>query len=293
MNKGVVVKPGWWCWLEAPVVRPGWSASPVFVEAVEPLKTGLNALRLFFIQTIHPVAARRRTVELRVVFRGQTHIVGTMKDEDGAIRTAVFTDPDFGWLETYCPLLWRRRPPAGPTWFVVGQPPSPGPTPSEYLQATFGREASQILSGAMADSFGSARHPMPPRRSSFVLDQTYNAFDSWMIARGFVPTVMEEKWFVYMEAGRLLFRRSWTGILVYDVEAQWRGDQLYLGQVQVNRDPEQYCETDDSYDSKLLLYLISAVLLGEYAPFPTQGTPAAEDVSLQAWSAAGKASLLD
>ncbi|MFN7022656.1 MAG: hypothetical protein ACK4WH_15220, partial [Phycisphaerales bacterium] len=86
---------------------------------------------------------------------------------------------------------------------------------------------------------------------------------SWMIARGFVPIAMEEKWFVYMENGRLLFRRSWTGNLIYDVEATWRGDQLYLGLVRVNRDAEQYGETDDDYDRRLLTYLIAAVLLGE------------------------------
>ena len=132
---------------------------------------------------------------------------------------------------------------------------------------------------------------MPARRSTFSLDQTYSPFDSWMIARGFVPMVMEEKWFVYMEGGRLLFRRSWTGILIYDVEATWRGDHLYLGQVRVNRDPEQYGETDDEYDRRLLAYLIVVVLLGEHVPFPTKGEPSAEQSVLQAWSLAGKASL--
>jgi len=291
MGSSVVLGPGWWCWLEAPVVSPGWGASPVFVQCVEPLKTGKGMLRLSFIQAVHPVAAREREVVLRVLFRGDRHLVGTLKDDDGAIRTAILAAPDYGWLETYCPLLMRRRPPSGPTFFIVGQPPPPGPTAAEHLDATFGRTPTQILRGASAESFGRDHPPLPAQHSLFSLDQTYGPFDSWMIARGFVPTVMEEKWFVYMESGRLLFRRSWTGILIYDVEATWRGDQLYLGQVRVNRDPEQYGETDDDYDQRLLAYLIVVVLLGEHAPFPMKDEPTPEQAALQAWSLAGKASL--
>lgn len=291
-SKGVVISPGWWCWLEVPVVTPGWSASPVFVESVQPLKTGVGALRVTFIEAIHPIAAQRRDVVLRVAYRGQSHIVGTLQDADGAIRTAVLTAPDFSWLATFCPLLLQRRPPVTPSWHVVSEPPPPGPTPSEYLEATFGREPSQILRGAAANSFGLDRRPMPDRSSHFVLDETYNAFDSWMIARGSVPTEMEEKWFVYMEAGRLVFRRSWTGNLIYDVEARWRGDQLCLGDVRVNRDPEQYSETDDVYDRRMLRYLIAVVLLGKYnEPSPVQDDSRAENAPLQAWSTAGKASL--
>jgi hypothetical protein len=112
-----------------------------------------------------------------------------------------------------------------------------------------------------------------------------------MIARGFVPTAMEEKWFIYMEADRLLFRRSWTGFLIYDVETTWRGDQLQLGEVRVNRDPEQYKETDTDYDHQLLSYLIAVVLLGEHAPFPNRPGTSPEQAAVQAWSLAGKASL--
>jgi hypothetical protein len=34
------------------------------------------------------------------------------------------------------------------------------------------------------------------------------AFDSWLIARGFVPKEIEDKWFVYRDNERLLFRRK-------------------------------------------------------------------------------------
>ncbi len=89
---------------------------------------------------------------------------------------------------------------------------------------------------------------------------------------------------VYMERGRLLFRRSWTGILIYEIEAAWRDDQLYLGQVRVNRDPEQYGEIDDDYDRRLLIYLIVVVLLGEHAPFPAKDEATPESPSRIGWS---------
>ena len=92
-----------------------------------------------------------------------------------------------------------------------------------------------------------------------------------------------------MEGDRLLFRRSWTGILIYDVEAYWRANRLYLGAVRVNRNVKQYTETDDAYDKALLQYLIDVILRGVPAEFPLKNDTIPE--VLQAWSAAGQASL--
>jgi hypothetical protein len=95
-----------------------------------------------------------------------------------------------------------------------------------------------------------------------------------------------------MQHGHLIFRRSWTGILINDVETEWRGDQLHLGRVQVNRDPKQYSQTDDSYDRRLLAYLIAVVLLNKYAPYPVKENGSSQPAALQAWATAGKASLV-
>jgi hypothetical protein len=100
---------------------------------------------------------------------------------------------------------------------------------------------------------------------------------------------MEDKWFIYYENGRILFRRSWTGILVYDLEAYWRGDRLYLGQAWVNRKEEQYSETNDRHDEMLLQYIIDVVLRGVSATFPAQS--ANDQSALQAWSLVGSASI--
>ena len=46
MGTGVVLGAGWWCWLEVPVVSPGWGTSPVFVQRVEPLTDDSAAITL-------------------------------------------------------------------------------------------------------------------------------------------------------------------------------------------------------------------------------------------------------
>jgi hypothetical protein len=130
---------------------------------------------------------------------------------------------------------------------------------------------------------------MPKQRTLVMIDQELQPFDSVLVVRGFKPHQMEDKWFVIYENGRLLFRRSWTGNLIYDVEACWRGDRLYLGSAWVNRSASQYGETDDHYDAALLRYLFDVVLRGVPAEFPAKRSEA--PASLQAWSIAGAASL--
>ena len=102
---------------------------------------------------------------------------------------------------------------------------------------------------------------MPADHSLISIGRSYSAFDSFLIGRGFVPIEMGDKWFIYLERNRLLMRRSWTGFLIYDVEAQWRGDELYLGQAAVNRDRKQYGCSDDAHDREMMLYLIGRLLL--------------------------------
>jgi len=36
------------------------------------------------------------------------------------------------------------------------------------------------------------------------------------IRRGYIPSIMEEKWFIFMEEDRLFAHRSWTGLGVYE-----------------------------------------------------------------------------
>ena len=287
----LTLAPGaWWGWHEIPAPRRGWGASPAWLTEVQPLGSGRGDLRLGFIEALHPVAATRRSVVLRVTHRGASHMAGTVRAEDGTIRTAAIAVADFDWLASFCPAFWRRRPPAVPGTLIDGKP-LPGPGPQAHLSAVLGRDEATILRGAHAGHLGGHAPEMPAQTAAFRLDVTFAPFDSWLIARGFRPGEMEEKWFIHLDGGRLLFRRSWTGNLIYEAEAAWEGERLRLGAVRVNRDPAQYTQTDDAQDRRILVFLIRSILLGEHAPFPTSKALSPEDAAIQAWSIAGKALL--
>lgn len=291
MAPPLTLAPGaWWGWIEVPACYPGWGASPVLLTAVEPLGQGRGELRLGFIHAIRPVAAARRSVDLRVTHRGASHVSGTLRDTDGSIRTGVIAVADFGWLAAFCPDFWRRRPPAVPATSIDGKP-MPGPGPQAHLAAVLGQDEETALRGTHAGHLGGHVPPMPAHAARIRLDVTFAPFESWLIARGFRATAMEEKWMVHLDGGRLCFRRSWTGNLIYAAEAAWKGDRLHIGEVLVNRDPAQYTQTDDAHDRRVLVFLIRALLLGERAPFPAAPGMSETEAAIQAWSVAGKAML--
>ncbi len=90
----------------------------------------------------------------------------------------------------------------------------------------------------------------------------FNPDEMVKIQRGFYPTVMEQKWFLYFTGDRLRMHRSWTGILIYDVGFAFdpKGG-AYVTDVIVNRDSEEYGNTDDDEDLKLLEEIIRYHLL--------------------------------
>lgn len=257
----------WWGWQEIPPRAPEWNTSPILMTEVTPLKSGKGVLRLQFVQAMHPGGAASRTVDLRVLHRAETHLIGTFQDEHGVSKSAVLSIADIDWIKGNCPILWARRPPRFLSLIVDGQD-LPGPTSEEYLAAELGRTAAEVLSGATALSFRCESDAKPRTVSQVSFDVTYGPFDSWLISRGFVPASQDDKWFIYLEDSRLHFRRSWTGFEIYDVEAQWRRDTLHLGQARINRDPAMYGETDDAYDRRMLAYLIDAILLGKPSAYP-------------------------
>jgi hypothetical protein len=98
--------------------------------------------------------------------------------------------------------------------------------------------------------------PVPPP------DRIWSA-DEWaMIRRGHRSRDMDDKWHAFVEANRLFLHRSWTGLGVYEaefvhVDGGWRiRDAIVCG------DRSRYRRGSDEYESLLLEWLISRVLLG-------------------------------
>ncbi len=264
--------------------------TPIFATDVEPLKTGKGILRVSFVAALRPVAPVRRTVNIRIAFHRADHLIGTLRDADGDEHTVVVREPDFAWLEHYCTEFWFRFPPSHFERSELGFT-SKVEDAQTYLSEAFGADEERILAGTTPTSFGAPRPPMPDRHTVIRLDIPFSPFDSFLIRRGFRPEQMEEKWFIYFHDGKLWMRRSWTGLIIYEIAFEERGDSLLATSARVNRDPEQYKETDDERDRGMIFYLIRRILLGLPAAYPVADGLSPEQAALSAWSMAGKASL--
>jgi hypothetical protein len=81
--------------------------------------------------------------------------------------------------------------------------------------------------------------------------------------RGFMARDMDDKWLIHMDCrNHLLFRRSWTGNLIYDVETEWLGDRIRLRTMMINRDESQYdSHATDDEEIGSMLALIDILIL--------------------------------
>jgi hypothetical protein len=109
--------------------------------------------------------------------------------------------------------------------------------------------------------------PAPALRESLGFEAIFSDDDAKKILEGLVPEQMDDKWFIYHADGWLRFHRSWTGAMIYALHLD-RSSGLRVTESWVNRDPEQYKETDTAYDRKLVGFLIDALLLKKKAVFP-------------------------
>ena len=116
---------------------------------------------------------------------------------------------------------------------------------------------------------------LPESVGEFDLDLDLSPEELSRVSMGHIPEDMDDKWFVYRDGDRLLFHRSWTGICVYSASIEEHENGGTIGHVLVNRDREQYRETDNEYDAQLLRFLIEAILLQRNVPFPLPADAAA------------------
>jgi endonuclease III len=126
------------------------------------------------------------------------------------------------------------------------------------------------------------------KRTSILLNRAFSAQEMRRIRMGLVPGEMEDKWFIYWKDDTLFFHRSWTGFCVYVVRFVADGDSHKMIEADVNRDPEQYAETNDDLDARMISYLIDLLLLQRETDYPSD-EPSAEKRILKQWSQVGRA----
>ena len=110
--------------------------------------------------------------------------------------------------------------------------------------------------------------PMPDARKELLLDGQYGREEFVTISQGLVPQSSADKWFIYLDGEWLYFHRSTSGSCIFQLQIM-PADEGYAADVLlVNQDPRQYRSLSNEYDVALVSYLIDAILLGRFVPFP-------------------------
>jgi hypothetical protein len=98
--------------------------------------------------------------------------------------------------------------------------------------------------------------PMPSSSKLIAVNEVYTSTDFEYIMAGVIPREMEDKWFAFYEKPWLYVHRSWTGYCIFKVRFEVVEEIVGISEVWVNRDAEQYTETDDLRDRNFLLTLL-------------------------------------
>ena len=83
------------------------------------------------------------------------------------------------------------------------------------------------------------------------------------IRRGYVPSIMDEKWFIFMEGNCLFAHRSWTGVGIYEATFASTEGGYVIESAVVTGDETKYRRSSDEEESQTLEVLIASYLLKE------------------------------
>lgn len=89
-----------------------------------------------------------------------------------------------------------------------------------------------------------------------------------LLKEGIIPKQMEDKWFVYYDDPYLFFHRSWTGKPVYRVALETNQNKVIVSEALWAIEFAAADNADPTYQSRLLDFLISNLLLKKNKPFP-------------------------
>lgn len=103
---------------------------------------------------------------------------------------------------------------------------------------------------------------MPVQQTQLPLDLRLTKEEASAIRLGFTPSQQEDRWFSCFNNNTLFHYRSWTGYCIYQIHFVPEGDGLRATSAIVNRDPEQYGNTDDREDIRWIETMVKD--LAEY-----------------------------
>lgn len=131
--------------------------------------------------------------------------------------------------------------------------------------------------------------PMPLARELIPYDEEFSAEEMEMIRIGYIPEVMEEKWFIYMEGDWLSLHRSWTGVCIYRVRFEQSGNNFRIAEALANRNKDQRSWESAEIDARDLSSLIHLLLLNQFVPFTSKVGEGDEEKVIRMWGIVGNA----
>ncbi len=105
--------------------------------------------------------------------------------------------------------------------------------------------------------------PMPEKNVLIPMNVTIPREAMQVVKYGHIPDAMEDHWFMYCDESTIRYYRSWTGFCMYIAKYVEEGDKCTITELQVNRDPAQYSNTDNDDDIALFLALLTEEFGGD------------------------------
>jgi hypothetical protein len=105
--------------------------------------------------------------------------------------------------------------------------------------------------------------PPPIEREDFNVGWIFPGEMGQRIVAGHIPEGMDDRWFILMENGWLLFHRSWTGHCIFGLKVDASSEGVSISEGWVSRKADEYSGTDIDQDVALVY-----TLLNEYFRLP-------------------------
>ena len=111
----------------------------------------------------------------------------------------------------------------------------------------------------IADRQSWKNSPPPIERVEFKVSWTFPAAIGARMLAGHIPEGMDDRWFILMEDGWLLFHRSWSGFCIFGLKVDASSEVVSISEGWVSRKVGEYNSTELDEDVGLV-----KTLVGEY-----------------------------
>ena len=96
---------------------------------------------------------------------------------------------------------------------------------------------------------------MPEKKARLDINIIITATQYEKLRWGFIPRVMEDHWFYFMEDNWLHLHRSWTGYCIFQIRLEPDNGGYKATEALVNRDPTQHKSNDENDRSWIRVFL--------------------------------------